>query len=370
MVDASIPFDYRQMHQYLNEIGTYLAELHYIDQVFAYMDGIESSSLEIFLEIAALGSAPGSWVKVEFAGTVSFSRMWSVPPPFPPRLIWQDSIDEEIQKQVEEYKAKASGWASDNIESIRSMVKPLAHPTGSVYLNDIIQPVRDALARLEDFVPHDFGKLRHTLGNWSGDAAEDFATNFYNPFEQTLASHHRMLASLVAGLEAAHATVDLTQQSLMNVLHATREALLEQLHRRPQQAAAKQQEQSTKHAMIIVSAFVPMAKGRDLWANSLDMASAGASALAGAAAPNPMDQHALTGGTAEELLHALTDAITLIDQNSNEQYQDLHVLVSDALSRMEFIRDTPDGKDGRLVPRQPRLLGDTDSSSFHLPRAR
>ncbi|MFY1675123.1 hypothetical protein ACN27G_35170 [Plantactinospora sp. WMMB334] len=370
MVDASIPFDYRQMHQYLNEIGTYLAELRYIDQVFAYMDGIESSSLDIFLEIAALGTAPGSWINVNFAGTVSFSRMWSVPTPFPPRLIWQDSLEEEIHKQIEEYKAKASGWASDNMESIRSMVKPLAHPTGSVYLHDIIQPTRDALARLEDFVPHDFGKLRHTLGNWSGDAAEDFATNFYNPFQQTLASHHRMLAALVTGLEAAHTTVDLTQQSLMNVLHATREALLEQLHRRPQQAAAKQQEQSIKHAMIIVSAFVPLVKGGDLWANALDLASAGASAASSAAAPQPLEEYALTGGTAEELLHALTDAITLIDQNSSRQNEELDVQVRATLARMELIRDTPAGEDGRLVPPQPRLLDGTNSSEFYLPRAR
>ncbi|MBF9132845.1 hypothetical protein I0C86_28380 [Plantactinospora sp. S1510] len=370
MVDASIPFDYRQMHHSLNEIGTYLAELHYIDQVFAYMGDIESSSFEVLAEIAAAGFASGSWFTVEFTGTVSFSRTWCVPPPFPPRLIWQDSIEEEIQKQVEEYKAKAAGWASDNVDSIKSMVKPLAHPTGSVYSNDIVQPVRDALTRLEDFVPHDFGKLRHTLGNWSGEAAEDFATNFYNPFEQTLASHHRMLDALVTGLEAAHTTVDLTQQSLMNVLHATRDALLEQLHKRPQQAAAEQRDQSTKHAMIIVSAFVPMAKGRDLWANSLDMASAATSAVASGAASNPMDRHALTGGTAEELLHALTDAITLIDRNSNEQYEDLNELVTGALSRMESIRDAPDEEDGRLVPRQPRLLDGTNSSDFYLPRAR
>ncbi|AVT30155.1 hypothetical protein C6361_12350 [Plantactinospora sp. BC1] len=370
MVDNSITFDYRQMHQYLNEIGTYLAELHYIDQVFAYMDDIESSSLDVFLEVAALGSAPGSWVKVEFTGTVSFSRMWRVPPPFPPRLIWQDPIEEEIQKEVEEYKAKAAGWASDNMDSIRAMVRPLAHPTGSVYLNDIIQPVRDALARLEDFVPHDFGKLRYSLGNWSGEAAEDFATNFYDPFQQTLASHHRMLASLVAGLEAAHTTVDLTQQSLMNVLHATREALLEQLRRRPAQAAAQQQEQSTKHAMIIVSAFVPMAKGRDLWANSLDMASAGASAMTSGAAQQPMGDYALTGGTAEELLLALSGAIKAIDENADKGYRELDDQVSGVLSRMEAVREAPDGEDGRLVPRQPRLVDGTDSSNFHLPRAR
>ncbi|MBE1492383.1 hypothetical protein [Plantactinospora soyae] len=366
MVDNSIRFDYRQMHQYLNEIGTYLAELHYIDQVFAYMDDIESSSFEVLAEIAAAGFASGSWFSVEFTGTVSFSRTWRVPPPFPPRLIWQDSIEEEIQKQVEEYKAKAPGWASDNMDSIKSMVKPLAHPTGSVYSNDIIQPVRDALARLEDFVSHDFGKLRHTLGNWSGEAAEDFATNFYNPFERTLASHHRMLAALVAGLEAAHTTVDLTQQSLMNVLHATCDALLEQLRGRSQQAAAQQQEQSTKHALIIVSAFVPMAKGRDLWANSLDLGSAGASA----ATANPMKEHALTGGTAEELLLALSEAIKVVAENSDKQYRELDEQVTGVLSRMESIRDTPDGGDGRLVPRQPLLLHGTNSSDFHLPRAR
>ncbi|MEE6260629.1 hypothetical protein [Plantactinospora sonchi] len=369
MVDASNSFDYREMHQYLNEIETYLAELHYIDQVFAYMDGVESSSWEVAAEIASAGFASGSWFTVDFAGTVSFSRTWRVPPPFPPRLIWQDSVEEELRKQMEEYQANASGWASDNMASIRSAIKPMAHPVQSVYLNDLIQPVRDALARLEDSVDDDFGDLRHSLGNWSGDAAEDLATNFYNPFEHTLASHHRMLAALVTGLEGAYAIVGLTQQSLMNVLKATRDALLAQLGRRAQQAAAQQQEHGNKHTLIISSMLIPMLKVQELWDKGLDLVSAGTAAVV-AASSEAMDEHALTGDTAEKLLHALTDAIALIERNSSRQYDSLDGEVKAVLARMDLIHDASDGRDGRLVPPQPRLLDGTESNNFYLPMAR
>lgn len=369
MVDASNSFDYREMHQYLNEIETYLAELHYIDQVFTHMASVESTSWEIAAEIASAGFASGSWFTVDFAGTVSFRRTWSVPPPFPPRLIWQDSVEEELRKQMEEYKANASGWALDNMASIRSAIKPMAHPAQSVYLNELIQPVRDALARLEDSVDNDFGDLRHSLGNWSGDAAEEFATNFYNPFEHTLASHHRMLAALVTGLDGAHAIVGLTQQSLMNVLKATRDALLEQLGSRAQQAAAQQQEQGNKHILIISSMLIPMLKEQAIWDKGLDLLSAG-TAAAVASSVESMDEHALSGDTAEELLHALTDTIALIERSSSKQYDSLDSEVKAVLARMDLIHDAPDGRDGRLVPPQPRLLDGTDSNDFYLPMAR
>ncbi|MEN3611976.1 hypothetical protein AAH979_20770 [Plantactinospora sp. ZYX-F-223] len=374
MVDNSIPFDYRQMHQYLNEIGTYLAELHYIDQVFAYMDEAESSWWETAVDgVLSAGTSSGDTIVVDFVGTVSFKRTWRLPQTLPLRLPWQDSFEEEVRGRIEKYKTEASEWASSNMDSIKSMTKPLAHPTGSVYLNDLIQPSRDALARLEDFVTHDFGKLRQSLGHWSGEAADDFATNFYNPFEHTLASHQRMITALVTGLEGAHTIVDLTQQSLMNVLHKTRDALLEQLHRRAQQAAAMQkqaQEQSIKNAMIIVSAVIPIFKKQELWDTRLDLAGVAASAAAGAASAGAMEEHALTGGTAEELLLSLGKAIQLIEDNADHQYRDLDEKVSAVLSRMDLIRNTPSGEDGRLIPPQPRLIDGTNSSDFYLPDAR
>lgn len=360
-------FDYYQMQKQLSEIGGYLAELHYIDQVFEYLDGAQSSWWETATDgVLSAGTSAGHHIWVDFTGTVPFRRSWRVPQL---RLPWQDSMEDEVRQRIKAYEASAPQWASSNLESVRSMIAPLAHPAESVYDGDLIQPVQETLARLEDSVSHDFGKLRHSLGHWSGAAADDFAANFYEPFQHTLASHQRMLAALAAGLEGARAIVVLTQQSLMNVLHQIRDALLEQLHRRAEQATAEA-DKSVKNALVITTTAIPLFKAQSLWDTGLDLTGVGASALATVATSETMRDHALTGGTAEELLVALTNAIKLIEDNSVEQYRALDTKVRAALARMEFIRDVPDGQDGRLVPPRPRLVDGTDSADFYLPAVR
>lgn len=364
---GTIAFDYYQMEKYLSEIGGYLAELHYIDQVFTYMAGVESSWWETATDgVLSAGTSAGHHIWVDFTGTVPFRRSWRVPQL---RLPWQDSMEDEAWQRIKAYQASAPGWASSNMDSVRAMIAPLAHPAESVYDGRLIQPVQETLARLEDSVSHDFGKLRHSLGHWSGEAADDFAANFYEPFQHTLASHQRMLAALAAGLEGARAIVVLTQQSLMNVLHEIRDALLEQLHRRAQQAAAEA-DKSIKNALVIATGVIPLFKAQSLWDTGLDLTGVGASALAAAATSESMTSYTLTGATADELLIALSKAIGVIEDNSTEQYRTLDREVRAALSRMEFIRDAPDGQDGRLVPRQPRLAHGADSSDFYLPEAR
>lgn len=370
MVDGSISFDYYQMHKYLNEMGSYLAELHYIDQVFAYMDDTASTWWETAVDGAmSAGTSAGHSITLDFGGPAPFSRTWRVPQTVLLRLPWQDSTEDEVMKTINKIKADAATWASSNMDSVRSMIKPMAHPTSSAYLNDLIQPVHEAKARLEDNVTHDFGKLRHSLGNWAGDAADDFAASFYHPFEYTLSSHQRMLAALATGLEGAHTVVVLTQQSLMNVLHHTRDALLEQLRRRAQQTEAKQEE-SIKNALVIVSAVIPLFKNQDIWDSRIDLAGVGVSAAANATSPEAMDSHALTGGTAEELLLALSNAVKVVEDNADRQYRNIDEKVRSVLARMDRIRNAPSDADGRLVPPQPRLVDGTDGGSFYMPEAR
>ncbi|MEO3742590.1 hypothetical protein [Plantactinospora sp. B5E13] len=364
MTDSSIPFNYYLLEKNLTEVGTYLTELRYIDQVFAYMNSEASGLWDIVFDgMSSAFSSGGHSITVEFGGTVPFRRSW-VLPAAEFGLPFQDSRPDEAKQQIAKYEVEAREWAGSNIATVRSMVASIAHPAGSVYSADMIGPVKDALHELEDRIPDDFGKLTYSLGDWEGDAAREFVTNFYHPFQHTLDSHRRMLNAFAGSLASAHAIVEATQQSLMNVVHHTREALLEQLKLRAEQAKAAS-DKSVKTALVLIEAPLPILATKGRWEQGLGAVDAG-SALAGTA----LEEHALTGSTAEELLLALTKAITLIETRTDQQYVRLNQEVQNVLARMESIRHMPDGADGRLVPPRPRLVDGVDSGDFYMPSVR
>ncbi|MEE6259514.1 hypothetical protein [Plantactinospora sonchi] len=365
MAYGSIPFNHYLLEKNLTDIGTYLTELRYIDQVVTYLDSVASSLWEVIREgLGSAGTSGHSDIVVDFTGTAPFRRAWRLPEGGGPGLSWRDQNEDEAWQQIRKYEVEAREWAGANLTTIREMVTPMLHPAGSVYLDDMIWPVRDALHRLEDHVPNDFGKLTYSLGDWKGDAAQEFAANFYHPFQHTLESHRRMLSAFAGSLASARAIVEATQQSLMNVVHHTREALLEQLRLRSQHAAADS-EKSVKNVLVLASAVVPVFTSDNRWEVGLELA--GAAAALGEAA---MKEHVLTGSTAEELLLALTGALTVIENHSGDQYVALDREVQNVLARMKSILHRPDGEDGQLVPSRPRLVDGTDSSDFYMPAAR
>nr|MDT0660637.1 hypothetical protein [Micromonospora sp. DSM 115978] len=361
MTETSFRYDPYKLHNDLADIGTYLADLHYIDQVFAYLAGLQSSWWHAI--------TPGQFhFAVDFGGTVPFRRVWDVPEHFIRRLPWQDSKEEEIRAQIQRYADTAPTWASCNIETVRAMMEPLAHPTTAGYLNDLIRPVQDVLNDLQDGVNDDFAKLRHTLGRWEGAAADQFANNFYHPFADTLDSQERLLIAFLGGLATSHTIVEATQQSLMNVVHHIREALHEQLQLRAQEAAAARQ-QSVKEALIVTGTTIAVAStvGSGLWPPAAGATSAALNLGAGTLSGDIAVGHKIAGTTADELLSALVAAISRIDSNAHNQYVDLETNLNGVLTRVNELRNGSSGPDGRLIPIRPHIVDGVDGSNWRLP---
>jgi hypothetical protein len=361
VTETTFRFDQYKLHNDLADIGTYLAELHYVDQVFAYLNGLQASWWHAI--------TPGQFhFAVDFGGTVPFRRVWDVPEHFIRRLPWQDSKEEEIRAQIQLYAETSPTWASANMETVRAMIEPLAHPTSAGYLNDLIHPVRDVLNDLQDGINDDFAKLRHTLGRWEGAAADQFANNFYHPFANTLDSQERLLIAFLGGLATSHTIVEATQQSLMNVVHHTREALHEQLQLRAQEAVAARQ-QSIKDVLIITGTAVAVAStvGSGLWPPAAGATSAALNLGAGTLSEDTAVEHRIIGTTADELLTALVAALSRIDSNAHNQYIDLDENLNKVLMRVNELRNGSSGADGRLVPIRPHIVDGVDSSDWRLP---
>src|SRR5690606_19374508 len=191
----------------------------------------------------------------------------------------------------------------------------------------VIEPLTQVHQRLEDDVDTDFGKLSGSLSNWEGDAADNFATYFYHPFEGILEKQRRLVGALIVGVEAADAIYQATQHSLMTVACHTRDALYEQLELRAQHAELVRRE-SIRNALVLAGAgasLIAAAAGGGLWSIGLDAAT-GLSAAASTTIP--------------------PDAVRKV------------------LDRVEGLRA---GGDGRLVPIRPEIVDGVDGDDFYLP---
>jgi hypothetical protein len=363
---GTVLFERAEFSKKLSEVGGFLAELRYIDRALTYLGEQEAQWWEGLPQVSS-----GDFIlDVELGETVPFTRRYRFPHDV--RLFpWQDpdSRRTEINNHLQELAEEARTWAGDNLESLARMVEPFTWPLASKYENLVIAPLGAAHVTLEDEVSNDFGKLRHSLGNWEGHAAESFATNFYHPFEDTLRSHKQLLAALAGGVVAAKAIAESTQHSLMNAVHYVQKALYEQLELRAQQAEQARQE-SRQNILIIAGGTATVfggITGGSLWGIGI-AAVEGGTAIASTAIPAATD-FTLKGATAEALLDALTDAIGLIDVNDGQQHDQLKAEIDDAIDRVIDLRDRGDDDYGRLIPIRPNIVDGVDGNDFYLPDA-
>lgn len=149
-----------------------------------------------------------------------------------PRFPWQETKEEEISRRLGEIAEEASTWAADSVAALTARVEPLTYPSPSMYEHSLIEALDGVHGQLEDEVSTDFGMLMASIAHWEGDAADNFMSYFYYPFEDTLTSHKSLIEGLAGGLVTAKAIVESTQHSLMNAVHYTWERLYRQLELR------------------------------------------------------------------------------------------------------------------------------------------
>lgn len=378
-MDETIPYDKYQLQVLLGEVQGYLAELRYIDTAMGYMAQEEASGGERVLK-SLLTQKDVHYIDVEFGRTFPFTKTYTVTRDwYDGPFGLDDTREDRIRARLAELATEADEWAGAEIETIKARIEPLTWPEGSLYLRECIVPLQDMQVMLEDRVSHDFGLLRHTISSWRGEAADNFDGLFYSRFEHTLRSQKQMLTALMGGIVAAKAIAESTQHSLMNVAHATKLALREQLQL-AQATAALERQQSAVRALIIAGGLTTVFGGilaavpavtagsaAGLWSASLTVV-AGSAQLATLGIPEDgATEHTIEGGTAEALCNSLSDAIVKIMENEAWQHDRLLREVDAALGRVETLRAGDDGEDARLIPIRPDLVDGVDSESFYVP---
>lgn len=364
MAEPSITYDRDEFYRELTEVQGYLAELRYIDTGMAYLEEEEARWWQ-GLDLVGPGSF---YIEIDFGTTFPFKKKYRVPDDHI-HFFWEDSKKERFVDRLRALAEEANTWAADEIKAIIDRVRPFTWPTGLLYKNNCIDPVLAAHDTLDDEVSVDFGRLEHSLGSWEGDAADNFATNFYNPFEHTLRSQKQLLTALAGGITAAKAIAESTQHSLMNVVHFTREALREQLELCQARAELARQE-SIRNVSIIAggaaTVFGGFISGGGLWAIGAGVVAGGVS-IASTAIPDggwiALDLH---GATAADLLSSMSDAIGLVVRNDSYQHEKLGEEIQMVLDRVDALRAS-DREDGRLIPVQPNIISGVDGTDFYLP---
>ncbi|ROO60276.1 hypothetical protein EDC02_2135 [Micromonospora sp. Llam0] len=367
MAEPSITFNPREFHRKLSEIQGYFAELYYIDTAMAFLEKEEAS----WWHQTPVG--PGThYIEARFGTTFPFTKIYHVPADYV-RLPWHESRKEEVEEHLQTLANDAETWAATEVNAITTRVKPYTWPVGAWYESQCIQPILSAHDMLTDEVSADFGKLSHSLGNWEGDAADNFATNFYNPFEHTLRSQKQLLTALAAGVTAAKAIAESTQHSLINVVHYTGEALREQLELAQSMAELARQE-SLRNILVIAGGAATVfggilggatATAGGLWVASSGVVAGGVSIAATTIPDGGWAALDLQGSTAADLLRSVSDAIGQIIENDSDQHAALRDVTQEALNRVDSLRSGDE--DGRLIPVEPNILSGVDGTDFYLP---
>lgn len=365
-------YDGYKLYETLGELQGLFAELRYIDTAMQYLDGVGTG----WLADVAGGLVTGiDYVQAEFGTTFPFTKIYRI------RNDWvdtpfDDTKTERIRDRLTELGNEANDRAATEIANFKELIEPFTWPQSSSY-ESIVQPVEDMHILLEDRVKKDFGLLQHTLGGWKGDAADNFATEFYFPFERTLRSQMKLLTALMGGIASAKAIAESSQHSIMNVVYAHKDAVMEQLQLAQAKAELERQASVMKTLIIaggaatvfagIFTGVAAAGSAAGLWAAGFTVV-AGSSGLATAGIPSGgSDTFEVNGSTAAELSDSLVKALDDIKTNDGRQHDNLQEEVNAVLQRVDTLRGGPAGEDGGLVPIQPDIVHGVDADDFYLP---
>jgi hypothetical protein len=359
------PSPYRRdaFYQMLSEVQGRFTELRYIDRAADYLEGEQAQWYH--------HQPVGSHVVMEipFGQTAPFTRTYQIGLPtarWPwEELPWHSSREEEVNERLAELAEEAGTWAVDNIGALKTRIDQLTYPSPAIYEYNVIAPLEEANWVLDNLVRTDFDKLGYSIAHWDGTAAENYVTNFHNPFEDTRDSHSRLIGALAGGVVTAKAIVEATQHSLMNVVHHTSNLLYQQLVLRSQDTV----QDSTATALVLgagVASIAGAIANPGLWAVGWEAVAAGFSLASTRIPADAAISIDLFGRTAEQLLESLDTAIGTIEAGMVDQYDALADQLVNVQDHVELLRDHSDGEDGRLVPGRPILVDGVDSDTFLL----
>jgi hypothetical protein len=342
-VSEIVPFDRFALNRAISDIQHYLAELECIDRTLAYIAERH--------HVPHAGPGPAyHYLDIPLGSTYPFTRRMGKPGlPF----------DEAgVQRDLRGIAAAADRWASSNIQSLRDVIRPIVHPSVSTY-DQMISSLDQAHRLLSGEVLFDFGALSNNLGDWKGEAAENFADEFYARFPNVRYNQRATLQSLLGALAVMRATVQFSQHSVMNAVTSGREALREQLKHHSEGNPTLSTKDFLTIASIGTSVLALLFGQVPLAAVSLSAIGAGLT-LGSAALPDNTPAEQIAGATADDLFRSLFDAVRDIDAFVGREHDLMHSELSQVATDVSSLRAAR-----LLSPPRPHLVDGVDGATFH-----
>jgi hypothetical protein len=335
MAEEVEEFDRDRLEQMVNEIGGYLAELYYIEDVLRLHEEYDHSRW--FLVGFSTAHRPTSTITVEL-GIPEFRYTLDL------RVL--PDVEQDVLNQLEEHRKSAVRKAEGDIGYLQAGLGPLVHPTVTAF--DLIDGRLRTIQSLHRIrTEDDFGKLSELSSDWYGLAAKDFFNEFYNPFSKVREVQESLIKSVRAGFAISKGIVRFSQNSLMNAVVNTHEALREQLQAHSAGAPGVTNRQVlmvTSGALSILSTAVNVNR---IWAITAELASQ----IVGYTAqklPDDADEVAIQGQTADEIFDSLVQAKRVIDEYVSNQTDELR-------GQLAEVKDEVDALRHRLHPARPHL---------------
>lgn len=332
----------------VDDLYGHLEELHFIDQVLDYLDVIEANRELQFLDNLTLQQAHYT---VHLGSTHPFTR--EVPLLAPPIVLKQRMI---------EARSSASAWASAARREALHAIDPWIASYGHYFEtgHTTVVRARDELM----FVSDDFAKLDHSIEFWRGPAADDFASNFYNPADQIRDHQTYALEAMRCAIVFADDLTNLCKHSLMNAIEAADECAVKQLS-----ARARDERGSSSAVFKVLSAAASIASAIKL-PNPGTVALTIASVAFGAAASTMDDKdtqdETIEAASADQLDAQLHQAIGVVNTNSGRRFNELEAQLEVVQSKVDEFE-----AQGTWFTREPKLIDGAAPGAFiHQSRIR
>jgi hypothetical protein len=349
VVAQNVPFDRYQLSDMVDEVGGYLTELRHIDLVFAYFAGYFEGPHGETPDPASSEGYGNSYHTLD----IPLGRTF----PFQCSLPVYNVYATDIYREVDQLAGDADHWATDRMASFLEVIRPIAHPTVREHdlLIDRLTEARSRLPIIED----DFADLGNNLGRWSGQAAENFADHFYEPFGDARDNQATKLTELIGALAVSKAIINFSQQSVMNAVSSTRVTLREQLQQRSQGIESPSLKRFLSVASHLTGALGLVLSGYPLLGVSLDVVSLGLG-IAEDLLPERSAVLEIEGQLAATVAHSTSVALSSIKEYVDYSYGELDRELRLVRTHLGDLRDG-----GVLLPGRPAVADGVSGDDFH-----
>lgn len=351
MPGNQIEIDYGDLLRRLKDVRDYLAELRYIDLA---QQRIHDHNKAATLSGLANSDDSYEWFNLELGTRYPFTESMLVP--FPAIRTGQAQANELLIPLL----AEAHQWTESQMVYLDHRIQEIMHYRHNGYapMDWHLEKVSNSLAGVDS----NFGFLEGELSRWTGTAATDFRSGFYSKYRTVRENQLRLVEGLRAALTVSRRSIEYSQQSAINAVTSTREALLDQLRLRSIRVTGKTEKVvllATAGMYSVIAVLLPPA---GLWAAAVATAIAfGASVAASELPPASIEDDQLIEGVSAEELHLdLHAAIQKVESFLYRNLDELHDNLRSVRSEVGSLY-----RPHEIIPKRPHITDGASPAEFH-----